>query len=75
MCVEEDERRRRDVKIDFKAPNCKNCGAPETGIKCKYCGTWFIDPKEFTRIEFLCADDRVIDMIVTGAEMEGKIWP
>ena len=63
------------MKIDFRAPHCKNCGAQETGIRCKYCGTWFIDPKEFTRIEFLYADDKVIEMITTGIELEGCKWP
>ena len=62
------------MKIDFKHPNCKNCGAPETGIRCKYCGTWFVDPKEFKRIEFLFADDRVVEMIEANAETEGEGW-
>ena len=74
MCVEEDERRRRKVRLDFKKRNCRNCGAPEAGTKCPYCDTWFVDPDELKNIILLYADDRVVEMIEVNAETEGEGW-
>lgn len=62
------------MRLDFKKRNCRNCGAPEAGAHCQYCGTWFVDPDELKNIIFLYADDRVVEKIEVNAETEGEGW-
>lgn len=36
-----------------KQTNCPNCCAPINGKRCEYCGTWFVEPEEIEKENWL----------------------